>query len=138
VSLRDVTEVWDDLEILVAGLAAHRRTAKQARQLLELSEPLDPKITDAAYIFRGTSFHQLVNAAAGNPFLEMLLNPIGHLAREVFTPLGHRRREFFNRTNDEHRILAQAIADRDADLAMRLMKEHNRYRATAPASAVGS
>lgn len=132
VTLRDVTEVWDDLEILVAGLAARRRTAKQARLLLELSEPLDPKITDPAYLVRGTTFHQTINAAAGNPFLEMLLNPIGHLAREVFTPIDDHRREFFTRTNDEHRELAQAVADRDAERAMALMKHHNRYRALTP------
>jgi DNA-binding GntR family transcriptional regulator len=66
-------------------------------------------------------FHLIMEAAAGNPFIGMVLNPLRHRTEMVFSILLHHRGAL---AWDEHSEICDAIADRDAARAHQLVEHH--------------
>ncbi len=66
-------------------------------------------------------FHLAVEQAAGNPFLEQVINPLRQQTELVFSVVVDARGDI---TWGEHEAIYEAVASGDADAALRLMREH--------------
>ncbi len=123
-TLGDLLEMRELLEVPAAGFAAERGTADDFALLLEAAqEPLEA--APPADRFRHTaSFHGLVLMAAHNPLLLIAAQPIQDvLLADRLTPEGFGPR-LRAEIHQHHGDIAAAIASRDADAARRLMHEH--------------
>ena len=123
VSLPDMLEVREMLEIPIARLAAERRTDEHLEQL-RASFGL---ATTAEYRATVTGvgpphFHTTLLHAAGNPLLSIMTPP-------VFKVLSLRHLqddppEFWKLVSAEHSAITDAVADRDPDAAAEMMSTH--------------
>ena len=125
---RDLVELRQSLDPLAAGLAAARRTAEdlsEMRAALDALEslPADPSPGQLAGHRR---FHAAVYTASHNRLLVQSLDGLWdktdryrrHALQEERTPAELARRA------EEHRLLLEAVLDRDGDAATALMRQH--------------
>ena len=123
VSLPDMLQVRDMLEIPIARLAAENRT-EQHLDMLRASIGIR---TTAEYRRTLTDdgpphFHTTLLHAAGNPLLSIMTPPVFRVLQ-----LRHLRDDppdFWRLVSDEHEAIAVAVADRDADAAEAMMRKH--------------
>lgn len=123
VSVRQMLEARDVLEVPAARLAAMRRDDEH---LAEMEEAITRE-----KVMRGRHdrfaehrhFHQVVVEASGNVLLGMMNEPLFRVLQSQFlrpsVPDG-----FWSRVDHDHGLLLEAIRDRDADAAGELMAEH--------------
>lgn len=122
IRLEDLLEVREMLEVPASAFAAIRRTDEDLIELRAAipGEPGDLSLGEQ--FSHNRAFHQILVGCAHNMLLEISARPIyilqTRLHREV---LGG---EFHTTINVHHRMIADAIADRDADRARELMREH--------------
>lgn len=121
----DLYEVRIVLETLAARLAAERHSRLDVikmERLVELGEKVDPG--DAETMAKNNrEFHRAVWQAARNEALLDLLNRLNlHLVRYPVTTLAYPGR--WERALTEHRELVKAIADRDANRAGEIARDH--------------
>lgn len=122
-TMAEVIEVWNSLEIPAAGHAAKRRTTTQAQELLDLSAPIAARTPVGEIMVQTTAFHHALLSAAGNRYLQILVQPLSHLAREEFMPTNDLR-AFLLSANADHRRIAEAVVEKDAAAAVALMGKH--------------
>ena len=123
VSLPDMLQVRDMLEIPIARLAAENRT-EQHLDMLRASIRIR---TTAEYRRTLTDdgpphFHTTLLHAAGNPLLSIMTPPVFRVLQ-----LRHLRDDppdFWRLVSDEHEAIAVAVADRDAGAAEAMMRKH--------------
>jgi len=129
VDIHHLHEVRRLVEVPVAGLAAQRGTAKDVAALRgALFEPgtadLDRKLVAQR------AFHIALTAAAGNPVLDLIVQPLYHVANERAIA-SQAPTEFWVRVDAEHRAILDAIVRRDADAARALAAAHIDHLAEA-------
>jgi len=111
--LLEVYEIRRVLEAHAAAQAAARCTPETARTLLSLIEAMEATDDPAEASALDHRFHAEIARAAGNPTLASLLSVFRARSRkyQVFTlPQGP---ELRRKSDEDHRILATAIADHD-------------------------
>ena len=128
-SLKDINEVFEirtALDVLAAGLAAERITDEELeemeRLLVYIGEYIDSENMDKIIEADG-QFHDLLYKASRNDRLVGIINNL----REQFTRFRSISIAYPGRlknTWEEHRRLLEAIAQRNADLAMQIAREH--------------
>jgi DNA-binding FadR family transcriptional regulator len=125
VTLQNLLEMRELLEVPAAGLAAERRTEEDFARLREAACFVPGRTGSGA--LHTASFHVLVINAAHNPLLSISAQPVQHvLLADRFThdAFGPRLRA---EINGHHGEIADAIARQDAPAARRLMQEHLRW-----------
>ena len=123
VSLEDLLEARELLEVPAARLAANRRDDDELERLRETipDEPLRMG-PDQQFVYN-QDFHSVVIDCCDNALLAIAAQPIfGVLQRNLArTKLGER---FHRAINDQHRSIAAAIEAGDADAAAGEMQAH--------------
>lgn len=138
-SILETLELRAAVEIEAAGLAALRRSPLQEEEIFRTHHAV------AAQISRGErsteadfAFHRAIAAATNNPRFLEFLDLLGQAAipRSAIQSNGAEavRTSYLERILDEHRQIAQAIANADESAAREAMRQHlrgsqQRYRA---------
>ncbi|BAF58278.1 MAG: GntR family transcriptional regulator [Pelotomaculum sp.] len=128
ISLKDIADVFEvraALEGLAAGLAAERITEEEMdeleRSLLKISTGVEEDFN--AIVEGDSSFHDLIYKASRN---QRLVSIITHLKEQIhrfrMTSLSQPGRTKI--ALDEHKMIVEAICDRNVELAQTLAREH--------------
>ncbi|OGA97941.1 MAG: GntR family transcriptional regulator [Burkholderiales bacterium RIFCSPHIGHO2_12_FULL_69_20] len=132
-SVLDMVEVRRALESEVAALAASRASAAQ-RSAIELAlRRVDESVASgSAAVDEDLAFHQAIAEASGNAQFPRLLRHLEQYLREAMTVTRRNeslKPEYMHEVRHEHRAIADAIAQRDADAARHAAAEHMRQAA---------
>ena len=121
---RELFEVREPLEGLVAKLAAQRRTEAQVAQLQQL---VDDGLGAIASGDLGllpalnTEYHRVMRVAAANSFLDDTLERLAHIIQWVYSKhISLRGTESWW----EHELIVDAVTRQDADTAFERASEH--------------
>jgi len=128
ISLKDIADVFEvraALEGLAAGLAAERITEEEMdeleRSLFKISTGVEEDFN--AIVEGDSSFHDLIYKASRN---QRLVSIITHLKEQIhrfrMTSLSQPGRTKI--ALDEHKMIVEAICDRNVELAQTLAREH--------------
>ena len=123
VSLPDMLQVRDMLEIPIARLAAENRTEHQLEMLrasigIRTTAEYRRTLTDGG----PPHFHTTLLHAAGNPLLSIMTPPVFRVLQLRY--LRDDPPDFWRSVSDEHEEILVAVADRDADAAEDMMRKH--------------
>jgi DNA-binding FadR family transcriptional regulator len=124
VTLDDLLEVRQCLEVPATGMAAHRRSDEDIEVLRASLQPEDhDPLSVGEQFVKNRSFHGTILAASRNTLLSIAAEPIfsllqTRLARAALGP------DFHQCIHDHHSQIADAIVAGDAEEAERLMAEH--------------
>ena len=122
VSVEALLEVRDLLEVPAAGLAAQRATPEQLAELR--ATLLDPASTESAAMHEcNHRFHALLVAAAGNPLLEVVAQPVYRTLVTRFAR-GEAELPFWEEVVDDHRLILAAVEAGESDRAQELARAH--------------
>lgn len=133
-------ELWvarEDIEIRAVGMAALRRTEQDLATMRSIIESDEYKDFDA--YFPDITFHRAIASASKNRLLSLFMlsihMTIRTLAERYILP------EAKQVSQDQHRLLYEAIVDQDEALARMRMKEHLQmayevYRQAVPRTVV--
>ncbi|MEV0111445.1 FadR/GntR family transcriptional regulator [Nocardia sp. NPDC050799] len=122
VSVDQLMEVRNLMEVPAAGMAAFRRTPDQLEQLEAVM--FEPDGTQGPETYAANQeFHLILLRAASNPLLELITAPVfrvlsGRFGRDN-TPHG-----FWECVDDDHRAILSVVRDGDSMAAMDLMRRH--------------
>jgi DNA-binding GntR family transcriptional regulator len=122
--IRQIQELRAAINGWAAELAAVRRTEDHLRRMRSCidvgraSSMADDAVRAAE---QHREFHLIMESAAGNPFIGVVLNPLRHRTEMVFSILLDRRGAL---AWDEHEEIYDAIADKDPELARLLVERH--------------
>jgi DNA-binding FadR family transcriptional regulator len=121
-TVADLLEARELLEVPAASLAAHRRTDAQLEGLMAVTS--SAANTDRGPIFESNrSFHALVLQASNNRLLEVMTRPVFEVLQTRFLR-DQAPASFWKRVNREHRAITEAIGEGNADRAAAEMKTH--------------
>jgi GntR family transcriptional repressor for pyruvate dehydrogenase complex len=123
VTVDDLLETRELLEVPAAGFAAGRRTVEDIADLRAAIPDPDAQLSVAGELVQNKDFHSLVLRAAHNPLLSIAAHPVHHvlvtrLERAWVGP------DFHAEIHGHHGEIADAIEGQDAELAQRLMHDH--------------
>lgn len=121
---REVNEIRALLEPLAARLAALHASPESVARIRRLAEESAATETDAEWLDANRRLHLAIIDSAEAPLLANILGNLRqissiYLATAVRSQTGVRAK-----SKHEHLALADAIASRDGDLAMRIMQSH--------------
>ena len=80
-SMSDLIETRVNIEVLLAGLAAQRRTDEQLAEMRSLVEVMRSPASFSAYVESDIAFHLSIARASGNAILEGILGNVQSLLR---------------------------------------------------------
>ena len=122
-SARDLFEVRRHVEVPAAGYAARRHSSDDLDMLSDLLERMTRETDNTAWVALDSLFHITIAQASGNPVFGKVIEEIRDaLAKQssFLNQLGDRRPA----SNDEHRLIIEAIAQRSEDAAVEAMTVH--------------
>jgi GntR family transcriptional repressor for pyruvate dehydrogenase complex len=111
VDAAQLLEVREIFEVAVAAFAARRRRPEHLDMLR--ATLFDPHTADLDTMCAlHPAFHTALNAACGNPVLELVTNPLHRVVniRQLVADLG---RDFWVRVDTEHRAILDAVVKAD-------------------------
>lgn len=125
ISVGEILEARELLEVPAAGLAAARRTPEQLRLLEAVLEREDRDRTRGGTFREHRHFHEVVLAAADNRLLDLMTDPVfrvlqGRFLRDDLTE------DSWREIDKDHRRVADRIAGGDVTGAENAMREHLR------------
>jgi DNA-binding GntR family transcriptional regulator len=125
---RDLVELRQDLDPLAAGLAAQRRTAADLAEMAHSLARLEslPEDPSPAQLAGHRRFHAAIYRASHNAVLVATLDGLWDKTdryRRHALRAGRSDEEAAQRA-EEHRLLVEAVSDRDAAAATELMRRH--------------
>ena len=126
-SQAQVFDVRSTLEVRAAGLAATHRTDEQADAIRREAETMRAAgRRREAFVQADLRFHDLIDKATGNPLFWLLSSAVRECLDEIIRAGHHARRTRgeLARVVEVHSAIANAIHDRDAARAERLMMIH--------------
>jgi GntR family transcriptional regulator, transcriptional repressor for pyruvate dehydrogenase complex len=132
-SLLSLMEFRAPLEVLAAKLAAERRIDTEGTEIRESAERTASMAGSTDFVKFGAEddrFHGLIYAAARNPFLLTVLGAIRQIQHTAVS-LVVSASGSIDIAGAQHRTIAAAIADGDADGAAAAMSAHIAYSADA-------
>lgn len=125
-----VAEIWDvrrTLELRTAELAARQRSDKDADAILEHAEAMASSNNDLDLLtHHDIAFHQAIAKASGNALFYTIIRSFEALMEVAVPTAWHTRATEEQRASvlEQHRRLAQTIADRDPAAALAEMNMH--------------
>jgi DNA-binding FadR family transcriptional regulator len=114
-SMDEVYEMWELMQVPAARFAAQRRNDDHVRRLFELCEPAG-RATDPKLVLRAIEFHNVVLEAAENRLLATLFRPLNGISAYSLID-DDSAHDFVLEAFERHRRIAEAIADRDEERA---------------------
>lgn len=139
-SVLGLHEVREPLDGLAARRAAERRTPEQAADLMALAEEsAAAAAADDVIAFSQADdrFHDLLCAAAANPYLAEVLGSVRHLLTDVSARVVRIPGSALV-ASEQHRRIAAAVAAGDGLAAATAMAAHVRYSADALAGVLAA
>jgi GntR family transcriptional repressor for pyruvate dehydrogenase complex len=122
VTVGELLEVREALEVPAARLAAKRRTAEHVEAMRDaVTRDLDQS-GRAERFQQNEEFHYHVLAAAGNRLLSVVTGPVYNVIQTRF--LKDESRPFYPKVHDEHAHIIDCIEASDGDAAATAMLEH--------------
>ena len=123
VTLDELLEAREALEVPAARLAAQRRTDSAVEELQATIPPDPPKLSPTEEFVYNADFHTSIIAASGNAFLMMAAQPLFSILQTQLarSSLGAR---FHREIHQQHRAIVAAIDATDAGAAEREMRSH--------------
>lgn len=119
--IEDLFDVRAGLEPLAARLAAHHAEPEALQRLRELVRPVD----DAeALVDANAAFHRELVAAAANPLLGQIMEPLEARMRWLFHLTSFKGERDPVRQRREHAELLEALEAADADRAAAITSAH--------------
>lgn len=122
ISAHDLLEVRDILEVPAARLAALRRTDEHLTSMHAIIEREKGQRDRGERFEQNQQFHAQVLAAAGNPLLAVVTDPVYSVIQTRF--LKDEERPFYTRVNQEHAEILGYIERGDGEGAARAMAAH--------------
>jgi DNA-binding GntR family transcriptional regulator len=128
ISVSDIKEIYElrlVLEKAAARLAALRATPEQfehLRQMAEFTYVYQDRQSYNEFLDFNTQLHTQIALAAGNQRLAEILQKLLENMVRIFH-IGLELRDSAEEMRAEHRSLVQALADRDADTAEKLVED---------------
>lgn len=122
ISIEDLLEARELLEVPAAGLAAFRRTETDLDALqraLADRRGVDSVRRDEL----GVDFHDALVRTAGNPLVEVLVRPLYGVLDDRFSK-SNMNAEFWRRLDDDHRRIYEAVRDGDPEAAKESTRAH--------------
>ena len=122
--IRQIQELRAAINGWAAELAAARRTDDDVRRLrscVEAGRAASNAGDGVRAAEQHREFHLVMEDAAGNPFLGLVLNPLRHRTELVFSVLLDRRGAL---AWDDHEAIFDAVVERDAARARALVEAH--------------
>jgi GntR family transcriptional regulator, transcriptional repressor for pyruvate dehydrogenase complex len=124
-TLRDVYEVREVLDPLVAGLAAQHASDEQIEELRESVKSLRAtNHNEEGIVAENQLFHQLLGEASGNPVLEALIGAITRIFDGYTMSTGKYGPKEARRMADFHDAIAEAVATGDTSSAQEAARNH--------------
>lgn len=123
---RQLVEARRVVEVGIAGLAAVRRTpddVERLRCVVELMRSSHDHGDVAAFSAADSAFHEGLAAAAANPFLAALFEPIRTLVHQVRITTAHEA-ELREKAITAHSSILEAVAAGDVEQVRRVMSAH--------------
>lgn len=126
VSLADVWDVRRTLELRTAELAAANRSDAQADAILAAAHAMTIARDEDMLTLADTAFHQSIALASGNQMFFQIVRSFEQMMQVAIPKAWKGRSNPAERAEslELHREVAQAIADRDAELARAAMDSH--------------
>jgi len=126
VSVEELLEARELLEVPAARLAATRRTDAQVERLRDSIQTTWPHVDAEVELEYNSDFHAVILEASGNTLLTIAAQPVFTVLRSAFarSSLGD---GFHKAVREHHHEIAQAIDRGEGDEAARLMHEHLVY-----------
>ncbi len=129
VDIRDIKyayEVKKNLEVLACELAAERASEEQAQELLAIVERIETYSSQAdykKYIHDDYFFRKIIREASQNPYLQNYLEELNKKTMRFVNYVQYKmdNPEWYN---ESLRTIAQAIKNRNAEVAGKEMKTH--------------
>ena len=120
-TVADMLEARELLEIPAVRLAAARRSDEQLESILDCVRGLDrPAAVDSP---SNWTFHALLVNAANNPLIDLAVGPVFSVLQNRFAPSQASTRHR-TRVAEDHRLIVTTVTDRDADAAAAAMHSH--------------
>jgi DNA-binding FadR family transcriptional regulator len=127
VTVQQVFDFRRVVEIRASGLAALRRTPREAERILAFVEAMRVDFAEAEKVMEhDIAFHTEIARASRNPMFGLAIGSLKLVIRQTW-PVGWRGRRTDAERHDQiliHDAVAQAIAAQDADAAERAMEWH--------------
>ena len=123
---RDLYEVRQPLEAMAGRLAAQRiddATLRRMEQLLDRQRLIVERGDVVAYSRSDFEFHAAVYDAAGNPYLQEVLERL----KAQMRPLSLHVEAILRELLEDHERLLEALRCRDPDRAEAAFREHNQH-----------
>ena len=122
-SIQYMMEIRFLLEPQIAYFAAKRGSDADIEELFAIINQMVAGQSRTDIMIPGSAFHQKLADMCGNPILTKLYDAVAEsvfqLRQMEFVTL-----EIYRRGTEEHKQIAEAVKNRDAELAKRLMHEH--------------
>jgi DNA-binding FadR family transcriptional regulator len=141
-SMGDIVHIMElrlAIEVEASALAAERARAAAMKSIGRALKAIDRAIGEGeAAIAEDVAFHRAIAVATGNPMFDSFLVFLGHhliprqQVRAEITP-GPARKAYLEKIQGEHRLIADAIGQRETSRARDAMRAHlanglRRYR----------
>jgi GntR family transcriptional regulator, transcriptional repressor for pyruvate dehydrogenase complex len=123
VSVRELTEVREMLEVPATALAAVRRSDDDLRALRVILEREQAVHASSDGYEEHRQFHQMILQASGNALLPVLTRPLFVTLRTRFLR-DQAPAPFWDEVENDHAAIYERIADGDADAAADAMRDH--------------
>jgi GntR family transcriptional repressor for pyruvate dehydrogenase complex len=122
ITLAELLEVRELIEVPATQLAAQRRTQDDLRQLVAAVPSQPDQLTIADQFVQNRGFHEAIMRSSRNTLLSICARPVyilqSRIARASLGP------EFHQTINEQHREIFEAIASADAEAAATRMRDH--------------
>jgi GntR family transcriptional repressor for pyruvate dehydrogenase complex len=123
-SRHDMFEARRSLESTVAGLAAERATGDDLAAISDAVTGMFVSLGNALEFLRyDAAFHRAVAAGSKNPIMASLVDMVSGMFFEARRGTAHQERDL-QPIADKHRLIYQAIRDRDPVAASQRMVDH--------------
>ncbi|QTH22086.1 FadR family transcriptional regulator [Rhizorhabdus wittichii] len=125
-----IIEIWDvrqTMEVRTAELAAANRTEEEAALILALAEAIAEAGGDMPRVIAADiALHEAIARASHNPLFLQIIRSFAPMMTQAVPAAWRTRTTEGERSDmiDRHRMLARAIADRDPETARRMMTRH--------------
>lgn len=126
VSLSQIYEMRNALEVSAAGLAARRSTQEQIQALFQIIDAMwENRGNKQEWVHLDLTFHEEIAKASGNPLFVEFLKPLSGALEHVFAK-GYHTPGALEKSVQMHREIVCAISRRNPEEAEERMREHLR------------
>ena len=124
--VEDIYEVREALEVLAVSWAVDRITEKEITQLEEQCELMEfyTKKSDTKKVLElNTDFHDIIYKSTGSRFLAQVLRSYKEYLDKTRKSVYYNQ-DFLDSIQSEHRMILEAITNRNRDLAVKAISKH--------------